>query len=123
MIQEGTLTPWKVSCLHAHTSIELQIDNGAMLFSRMASEAPDYQQQAPMCALLQSVLGREHSRRGGIAVCELAAAQLCQVQHEGVLVVMQVFTHELPLTEAPHAYKIFNEKKEGCVKVVMHPWQ
>ena len=39
------------------------------------------------------------------------------------LAVMQVITHELPLTEAPHAYKIFNEKKEGCVKVVMHPWQ
>lgn len=36
---------------------------------------------------------------------------------------VQVITHELPLTEAPHAYKIFNEKKEGCVKVVMHPWE
>ena len=34
----------------------------------------------------------------------------------------QVITHELPLTEAPHAYKIFNEKQDGCVKVVMHPW-
>ena len=39
------------------------------------------------------------------------------------LAAVQVITHELPLTEAPHAYKIFNEKKEGCVKVVMHPWQ
>ena len=37
--------------------------------------------------------------------------------------VAQVITHELPLTDAPHAYKIFNEKKDGCVKVVMHPWQ
>ena len=38
------------------------------------------------------------------------------------IVCAQVITHELPLTEAPHAYKIFNEKQDGCVKVVMHPW-
>jgi threonine dehydrogenase-like Zn-dependent dehydrogenase len=32
-----------------------------------------------------------------------------------------IITHRLPLDEAPHAYKIFEEKKDGCIKVVMQP--
>lgn len=32
-----------------------------------------------------------------------------------------VVTHRLPLTEAPHAYKIFREKQDRCVKVVLDP--
>ncbi len=32
-----------------------------------------------------------------------------------------IITHELGIDEAPHAYKIFNQKEDGCVKVVMHP--
>lgn len=33
-----------------------------------------------------------------------------------------VITHILPLEEAPHAYDIFQEKKEQCIKVVLKPW-
>ena len=33
-----------------------------------------------------------------------------------------IITHKLPLAEAPHAYDIFNRKKDGCVKVVLDPW-
>jgi S-(hydroxymethyl)glutathione dehydrogenase / alcohol dehydrogenase len=32
-----------------------------------------------------------------------------------------IITHRLPLAEAPHGYKIFNEKKDNCVKVVLTP--
>ncbi len=32
-----------------------------------------------------------------------------------------IITHRLPLSKAPHAYEIFNEKKDGCVKVVLQP--
>jgi threonine dehydrogenase-like Zn-dependent dehydrogenase len=32
-----------------------------------------------------------------------------------------VVTHRLPLTEAPHAYKMFREKQDGCIKVVLDP--
>jgi S-(hydroxymethyl)glutathione dehydrogenase / alcohol dehydrogenase len=32
-----------------------------------------------------------------------------------------IITHRLPLGEAPHAYEIFSEKKDGCVKVVLKP--
>lgn len=27
----------------------------------------------------------------------------------------------MPLDAAPEAYEIFNDKKDGCVKVVLHP--
>ncbi len=32
-----------------------------------------------------------------------------------------IITHHLPLTEAPHAYEIFNNKEDDCVKVVLNP--
>ena len=32
-----------------------------------------------------------------------------------------LISHRLPLSEAPHAYKIFKEKKENCTKVVLTP--
>ncbi len=32
-----------------------------------------------------------------------------------------VVTHRLPLTEAPAAYKMFREKRDGCIKVVLDP--
>ena len=32
-----------------------------------------------------------------------------------------IVTHRLPLEKAPHAYDIFSEKKDGCVKVVLKP--
>ena len=30
-------------------------------------------------------------------------------------------THRLPLSEAPDAYKMFQQKADGCLKVVLHP--
>lgn len=32
-----------------------------------------------------------------------------------------VVTHRLPLREAPYAYKMFREKADGCIKVVLDP--
>lgn len=32
-----------------------------------------------------------------------------------------VITHRLPLADAPRAYKIFRDKKENCIKVVLKP--
>jgi threonine dehydrogenase-like Zn-dependent dehydrogenase len=30
-------------------------------------------------------------------------------------------THTLPLDEAPHAYEIFQKKKDGAVKIILNP--
>jgi len=32
-----------------------------------------------------------------------------------------VVTHRVPLSQAPDAYKMFREKKDGCIKVVLDP--
>jgi len=32
-----------------------------------------------------------------------------------------VVTHQLPLEQAPHAYKIFQQKQDNCIKVVLKP--
>jgi threonine dehydrogenase-like Zn-dependent dehydrogenase len=39
----------------------------------------------------------------------------------GDLVPADIVTHRLPLSEAPHAYEIFRDKKEECIKVVLKP--
>lgn len=32
-----------------------------------------------------------------------------------------VITHRLPLENAPDAYKMFRDKEDGCIKVVLSP--
>jgi threonine dehydrogenase-like Zn-dependent dehydrogenase len=32
-----------------------------------------------------------------------------------------VVTHQLPLDQAPHGYKIFQQKEDNCIKVVLKP--
>lgn len=32
-----------------------------------------------------------------------------------------IITHRLPLTEGPHGYEIFDQKQDGCIKVVLQP--
>jgi threonine dehydrogenase-like Zn-dependent dehydrogenase len=33
----------------------------------------------------------------------------------------RVFTHRLPLEEAPDAYRTFAKKRDGCIKVALFP--
>lgn len=40
---------------------------------------------------------------------------------EGKVVLDDIITHRLPLDQAAHAYKIFNDKEDNCVKVVLKP--
>jgi S-(hydroxymethyl)glutathione dehydrogenase / alcohol dehydrogenase len=47
--------------------------------------------------------------------------QLISWLEEGRIRLDDIITHRLALSEAPHAYEIFNEKKDGCVKVVLKP--
>ena len=47
--------------------------------------------------------------------------QLLEMVEEGVLKPEMVITHHMPLEEAAKAYKMFNEKEDGCMKVVLKP--
>jgi threonine dehydrogenase-like Zn-dependent dehydrogenase len=32
-----------------------------------------------------------------------------------------VITHTMPLDDAPHGYKIFRDKQDDCIKVMLRP--
>ena len=59
--------------------------------------------------------------RGGQAPVQRYIDQLMQHVQQGDVVLDDIITHRLPLSEAEHGYKIFNEKKDDCVKVVLQP--
>ncbi len=41
--------------------------------------------------------------------------------HEGKFDATDIITHILPLSKGEHAYEIFDEKKDNCIKVVLKP--
>jgi threonine dehydrogenase-like Zn-dependent dehydrogenase len=42
---------------------------------------------------------------------------------DGKVVLDDIITHRLPLSEIAHGYSIFKKKEEDCVKVVLDPWR
>lgn len=46
---------------------------------------------------------------------------LMKLVQEGKVVLDDIITHRLPLSEAAHAYDIFKKKDDNCVKVVLKP--
>jgi threonine dehydrogenase-like Zn-dependent dehydrogenase len=47
--------------------------------------------------------------------------KLLRMVEEGTLDPTFVITHRPPLSEASQAYRMFNNKEDGCMKVVMKP--
>lgn len=47
--------------------------------------------------------------------------ELLQLVESGEVTLDDVITHVLPLEDAPYAYKIFNERKDNVLKVVLKP--
>jgi alcohol dehydrogenase len=46
---------------------------------------------------------------------------LFELVRDGKVVLNDIITHELPLSEAVYAYDIFKHKKNDCIKVVLKP--
>lgn len=46
---------------------------------------------------------------------------LIQLVKERKVVLDDIITHTMPLSEVSHACKIFDEKRDDCVKVVLEP--
>jgi threonine dehydrogenase-like Zn-dependent dehydrogenase len=59
--------------------------------------------------------------KGGQAPAHKHIDQLLQYVQEGKVVLDDIITHRLPLSEISHAYSIFKKKEDGCVKVVLDP--
>lgn len=47
--------------------------------------------------------------------------KLIDLVNEGKVILDDIITHTLPLSDVTHGYKIFDEKKEDCIKVVLKP--
>jgi S-(hydroxymethyl)glutathione dehydrogenase/alcohol dehydrogenase len=59
--------------------------------------------------------------RSGQAPVHNYIDELIQWVTSGKIILNDIITHRLPLSEAEHGYKIFNEKRDNCVKVIMQP--
>jgi len=60
--------------------------------------------------------------KGGQAPAHKYIDELLKYVVEGKVKLDDIITHRLPLSQIAHAYKIFKEKQEDCVKVVLNPW-
>jgi threonine dehydrogenase-like Zn-dependent dehydrogenase len=60
--------------------------------------------------------------KGGQAPAHKYIDELLKYVEEGKVKLDDIITHRLPLSQIAHAYKIFKEKQEDCVKVVLNPW-
>ncbi len=42
---------------------------------------------------------------------------------QGQLTAEDIVTHAFPLEDGPSAYRIFNDKTDGAVKIILKPWE
>jgi threonine dehydrogenase-like Zn-dependent dehydrogenase len=61
--------------------------------------------------------------KGGQAPAHKHIDKLLGYVQEGKVQLDDIISHRLPLSEIAHAYSIFKNKEDNCVKVVLDPWQ
>ncbi|CAM6115725.1 unnamed protein product [Calypogeia fissa] len=71
--------------------------------------------------MFRAFMEKHMTMRGGQTPVQKYWPHLLKMVLDGVLQPEMVITHQPPLDKAPQMYKIFNEKSDGCIKVVMHP--
>lgn len=49
--------------------------------------------------------------------------ELLELVRGGTVRADDIITHRVSMAEVPHAYDLFNDKKDDCVKVVIDPWR
>ncbi len=60
--------------------------------------------------------------KGGQAPAHKYIDELLKYVVDGKVKLDDIITHRLPLSQIAYGYKIFKEKQEDCVKVVLNPW-
>ncbi len=70
---------------------------------------------------LGQMLDKGIQMRAGQATVHVVIDDLMRTVERGELVLDDIITHRLPLSEAGRAYDMFNRKDDGCVKVVLKP--
>jgi threonine dehydrogenase-like Zn-dependent dehydrogenase len=98
-----------------HTAIELVRRGGTISLSGVYGGSAD---PMPMLTLfdkqIQLRMGQANVRRWSDEI-------MPYLTDEDPLGVDDFATHRVPLTDAPHAYEMFQRKQEGAVKVLMKP--
>lgn len=61
--------------------------------------------------------------KGGQAPAHKHIDALLKYVIDGKVVLDDIITHRLPLSQVAHGYDIFKNKQEDCVKVVLDPWK
>jgi len=69
-----------------------------------------------------SVMNKGLTLKSGQTHVPRYMSKLHKAIEEGEIDPSFVVTHRLSLDEAPNAYKMFRDKQEGCIKVVLNPW-
>lgn len=70
---------------------------------------------------LGTFMNKAQTMRTGQASVKRYMPHLLEHVQAGRIVPSKVFTHRLPLEEAPGAYHTFAQKKDGCIKVALFP--
>jgi threonine dehydrogenase-like Zn-dependent dehydrogenase len=70
---------------------------------------------------LGQIFDKGISMRFGQAPVQKYIDELIGIVERGEIKLDDIITHRLPLDQAPHAYQIFCDKEDNCVKVVLTP--
>lgn len=70
---------------------------------------------------LGKIFDKNITVKGGQAPVHAYIDDLMEMVRDKKVVLDDIISHKLPLSEAVHGYKIFNEKKDNCVKVILKP--
>jgi len=61
--------------------------------------------------------------KGGQAPAHKHIDKLLKYVEDGKVRLDDIITHRLPLSEISHAYDIFSNREDNCVKIVLDPWK
>jgi len=70
-----------------------------------------------------AVVNKSLTIRSGQTHVQRYTARLLEMISDGKIDPSFIVTHELPLDAGPEAYEMFKYKREGCIKVVLKPWE
>jgi threonine dehydrogenase-like Zn-dependent dehydrogenase len=72
--------------------------------------------------LFGSIVNRALTVKSGQTHVQRYMGPLLQLIESGKIDPSFIITHTLPLSEAPNAFRMFRDKEDSCVKVVLKPW-
>jgi threonine dehydrogenase-like Zn-dependent dehydrogenase len=69
-----------------------------------------------------SIVNRALTIKSGQTHVQRYLAPLLKLIEQGAIDPSFIVTHSLPLEQAPEGYRMFRDKEDSCIKVVLKPW-